>query len=271
MIIDTHTHIARVPNTALAEKNFEEIRGLLIDEMESSHIDEVLLLADFDKDNPMYTTTDVALKLVAGFPCLHVVGSVNVLTYKGADLAELEELLREKTVVGLKLYPGYQYFYPHDERCIPIYELCQRYDAPVIFHSGDTVNYETAAKIKYTHPLHIDDVATDFRNLKIIIAHLGNPWLLDCAEVLYKNENVFADLSGLVIGEGFHTPYSQVMRRRIEELIAYTGGSARKLLYGTDWPLAPMRDYLEFIQTIGIPENDMDYVLYKNARGLFHL
>jgi predicted TIM-barrel fold metal-dependent hydrolase len=53
-----------------------------------------------------------------------------------------------------------------------------------MIHCGDT--FATNAKLKYAYPLNVDEVATDNPDLKIIICHLGNPWILDCQEVLYK-------------------------------------------------------------------------------------
>ncbi|MEK7118135.1 MAG: amidohydrolase family protein, partial [Patescibacteria group bacterium] len=144
------------------------------------------------------------------------------------------------------------------------------YDVPVIFHSGDTLaGYVKNPKIKYSHPLHVDEVATDFPNLKIVMAHMGNPWLVDCAEILYKNPNVYADISGLVVGDNLNTPDGKLARRKILELIDYVGQN--KLLYGTDWPLAPMRTYLKFVKELGLSRASRDQLLYKNAVKVFGL
>ncbi len=140
---------------------------------------------------------------------------------------------------------------------------------PVIFHSGDTLaGYVANPKIKYSHPIHIDEVATDFPKLKIIIAHMGNPWLVDCAEVLYKNPNVYADISGLVVGKDLKTPYGKLMKRRIEELIAYVGSD--KLLYGTDWPLCPMKEYLRFVNALRISKAAKEKLFSQNAKKAFN-
>ena len=54
-------------------------------------------------------------------------------------------------------------------------------------------------KVRFAHPLNIDEIAVENPELTIIMCHLGNPWILDCQEILYKNQNVYADISGLVI------------------------------------------------------------------------
>jgi predicted TIM-barrel fold metal-dependent hydrolase len=142
-------------------------------------------------------------------------------------------------------------------------------DLPVIFHTGDTLATERSAKVKYAHPLAIDDVATDFPRLKIVIAHLGNPWLVDCAEVLYRNRNVYADISGLFFDEGLNTPYGKITKNKIDELIAYSDPG--KLLYGTDWPLAPMKDYLAFARGLAVPRTAQRKFFSGNAMQLFRI
>lgn len=78
-------------------------------------------------------------------------------------------------------------------------EIAIEYDVPVMFRPGDT--YAPTGRVKYSRPLHIDDVAADFPELKIVICHVGNPWIKDCMEMVYKNQNGYADISGLVAGK----------------------------------------------------------------------
>lgn len=271
MIIDIHTHIGRLPNSPLHKLSFEKIRNLLLKEMKTSGISHAFVLPTYGKKDPedIDLVLEHGLKIVKDTKALSILGSIDILNYKKTDLDRLDELLRKREIIGIKLYPGYQYFYPGNEKCHPIYKLCLKYDVPVIFHSGDTISYSNDAQIKYSHPLHIDEVAATFNDLKIVIAHLGNPWLIDCAEILYKNKNVYADLSGLIEGGNFNNDYGKVMRQRIKELIAYS--SPRKLLYGTDWPIAKMADYIKFVKSLSISGQDLEFVFYKNAANLFKL
>lgn len=97
--------------------------------------------------------------------------------------------------VGLKIHPSYQEVYPNDrELMYPLYEICVEHDAPVLFHTGSTRLYSTP--IKYSQPVHLDDVAVDFPELKIIMAHWGWPWVDEALAILWRNENVYVDLSG---------------------------------------------------------------------------
>jgi uncharacterized protein len=265
MIIDSHAHVRKIPDSPYADSRKKNLL-LLIKEARANKVNHLLIIAGFKDKNGTIEST----KIAAQESMVSVIGSIDILTYTTKDLVQLEKLLRKKLIVGIKLYTGYQHFYPSDKRCTPIYKLCLKYQVPVIFHSGDTLaGYTKNPKIKYSHPIHIDDVATDFPDLKIVIAHMGNPWLTDCAEVLYKNPNVYADVSGLVVGDNLNTPYGQLMRRKIKDLIDYVGED--KLLYGTDWPLCSMKTYLKFVRGLGLPKKSLERLLYKNAIKVFGL
>ncbi len=108
-----------------------------------------------------------------------------------------------------------------------------------------------------------------------MLAHLGNPWLTDAAEVVYKNVNVWADLSGFVVGSAADFA-SEERREMLEEVRVALGRAYRyaerpnRFLYGSDWPLAPMTAYRDFIAS-AIPEAHHPLVFEENARLLFRL
>jgi predicted TIM-barrel fold metal-dependent hydrolase len=83
-----------------------------------------------------------------------------------------------------------------------------------MIHTGDT--FDPHGKIRYSHPLNIDDVTVDNPSLKIVVCHIGNPWIRDCMEVLYKNKNknVHADISGLVLGD-FKSQFKKFMLQQV--------------------------------------------------------
>lgn len=268
MIIDSHTHIGKLPNSLFSE-GYKENLDLILKEAKENKVEKLVVIAGLEKEDGFNISTKNLIGLISSHNNVYAVAGVNI-DYDKEYLAELEEWVKEKKVVGVKFYTGYQHFYPNDEKCVPIYKLCEKYDIPAIYHSGDTLaGYVSNPKIKYSHPIHIDEVATDFPDLKIIIAHMGNPWLVDCAEVLYKNPNVFADISGLVVGNDLHTPYGQLMNKRIRELIDYVGEN--KLLYGTDWPLCNMGPYIEFAKNLGLNDLETEKLFSGNAKKLFKI
>jgi predicted TIM-barrel fold metal-dependent hydrolase len=136
-----------------------------------------------------------------------------------------------------------------------------------MIHTGDT--YAPTGKVKYAHPLHVDEVAVDFPRVKFLICHLGNPWFRDCMEVVYKNDNVYTDISGLTLGQ-FTDRFEAYMRQQLKEMILW-GVNPNKMLYGTDWPLASMESYLDFMEELKLPRADKDMMMFENAAALFKL
>lgn len=267
MLIDAHTHIGKWKTT----QSFEDILLKLLEEMRANKVDKSFILAWIKHDENFNVSTKTLIDLIKDVDEVLAIGSIDLENYAQNDIDELEGWLKERKIIGIKLYLGYQHVYPYDKKCAPIYELRQKYDAPVIFHTGDTLaGAAPNPKLKYAHPFNIDEVATDFPRLKIVMAHLGNPWLDDCAEILYKNDNVYADISGLVVGDDLDSSYGDLMRSRIKKLITYVG-SEDKLLYGTDWPLVPMSPYIKFANSLGLSSDGLDRLFYKNAMRLFNL
>lgn len=271
MIIDAHTHIGKLGNSKFSESYGKNL-DFLQDEMEVAGINHALILANFETDQAE-PSTELAIRLVkeSGATNLHVAGSIDMGKVSEHYTEKIDGFLERHEIVAVKLYPGYQQVFPWDKTLFPLYELCSQKGVPVIFHSGDTLNYaDIRGKVRYSHPIHIDDVAVDFPNLKIVIAHLGNPWIADCAELLYKNENVYADISGLAISENFvDSSYGEMLGRQIRDLVTYS--SAEKLLYGTDWPLISMDEYLKFMNSLGFSDTQLEKILSKNALELFKL
>ncbi|GIN38108.1 MULTISPECIES: amidohydrolase family protein [Heyndrickxia] len=192
---------------------------------------------------------------------------INPYSLNDQSLIFLEKELQKPNVVGLKIYLGYYPFYAYDEVYHPVYELAEKYDVPVVFHTGDT--YSERGLLKYSHPLTLDEVAVRYRNIRFIMAHFGDPWVLTGAEVVYKNSNMYADLSGLIVGtEKELKSYSEGrFLDHLRHALVYCDHYDR-LLFGTDWPLAPVKPYIEFVKNL-IPERFHEDVFYNNALKVF--
>ncbi|MHC0037009.1 amidohydrolase family protein [Pseudoneobacillus sp. C159] len=182
-------------------------------------------------------------------------------------LARLEDEVQKPNVVGIKIYLGYYPFYAYDDVYQPVYELAAKYKLPVVFHTGDT--YSERGFLKYSHPLAIDEVAVKHRNVNFMMAHFGDPWTLTGAEIIYKNPNVYADLSGLIVGTEKDL-LSKSEGRFLDHLrhALVFADSYDKLLFGTDWPLIPIAPYIDFIKKL-IPEEFHEQVFYSTAVKLF--
>lgn len=264
MIIDCHVHLNNYHEQVAV--SLDESLDKLQQAMAASDTTYALVLTSY-LVNPNRPSAAQVVRAVERHDNLGVVAGISYLNYRERDLREMADFLKAGLVRGLKLYPGYEPFYPHDKRLQVVYDLAEEFDVPVMIHCGDT--YSPKGKLKYAHPLEVDEVAVDHPKVKFVICHLGNPWLEDCMEVVYKNANVYADFSGLVLGE-FTEAFEDYMEEQLEDVILYAG-EPDYLLYGTDWPICDMRSYVDFVRQLKLTDQQRAAILYENARTLFKL
>ena len=187
------------------------------------------------------------------------------------DLADrVEEHLKRENCCGVKLYPGYNKTWLSDPMYEPIYELAARYDKPVAVHMGLTAH--ARAHLKYCHPLALDEAAADHRRTRFVMCHFGNPFLEAAAAVVEKNPNVAADLSGLLEGRVDLEAYFREQAGYVSLLRTWLTAICRwdDILYGTDWPIVNLEEYIRFIQGI-VPEEHWEKVFFGNANRVYGL
>ena len=282
-MIDVHVHVTNAKLPGLIEESpfldgpEHQLAAGLKAEMARSGMTQLLAMGRLEapKSDPLGIAGILRLAtLVHG---LHAIGAVDPTRNSPAHFRAVESVLKSGKVKGLKIYLGYVHLPPDSTEYAPYYDLAATYKIPVVFHTGDT--YSRTAKLRFAHPLLVDDVAVDHPDVKFVIAHFGNPWLADAAEVVYKNENVWADLSALIVGDaalfeghfGATRPNAEIASviPAVRQAITYTD-KPNRFLYGSDWPLAPMASYRKLIEAI-IPADWRQPVFLDNARDLFGL
>lgn len=264
MIIDCHVHLNRYEEDE--PRRLEDRYRRLKDHMAANDVGYALVLSSY-KVNEERPSLQQILEVAGHDPQIGLVAGVSYLNYTAHDLADLRALLRDGRLKGLKLYPGYEPFYVHDPRMRVVYELAGEFGVPVMIHAGDT--FDPAGRVKYAHPIEVDEVAVDFRDVTFVICHLGNPWVTDTMEVIYKNENVVGDISGLTLG-AFEARFERYMLSKIREVLAFAGNPA-SILYGTDWPICDMGSYVRFVRQLELAPEDEELVLWRNASRVFGL
>lgn len=287
-MIDTHIHVVPpcLPGIKPIPKDVEKLyNGPLTGmvnrlkmEMDQANIKFAFGMGSLKvlKEDPLGIAG--TLELTKSVPRLKAIGVADPRRTEPEHLRAVEaqiERHREK-IVAFKAYLGYLHFGPEDPNYVPYYTLAAKYHLPVILHTGD--NWSTTAKVKYAHPLRMDEVAVDHPEVTFVLAHFGNPWLIDAAEVVFKNPNVWADLSGLFVGsdrdiqdllDAAKVPDSApgLVVSDLKKAIGYVG-DYKKLLYGSDWPLAPMSSYRRLIESL-IPKEHHQEVFRTNAEHVF--
>ncbi len=280
-MIDAHIHVAppQLPGAGslspVLRQSVGSVAQLVRSEMAMAGITRAFAMGEWTitPDDPLGINR--TLEIAAHVPGLAAIGVMDP-TKDLADtehFARVEALVRNRRVVGLKGYLGYLHFAPSHPTYRRYYEIAAQFQIPVTFHTGDT--YSPYAKLKYAHPLGIDEVAVDHPETRFIIAHIGNPWTIDAAEVIYKNVNVWGELSGLFVGEAIdfvteeHRDTMADVAERIRKAFRYAERPNR-FLYGSDWPLVPMLAYREFIASI-LPAESHEQVFSENAARLFRM
>jgi predicted TIM-barrel fold metal-dependent hydrolase len=283
-MIDTHLHVVppQLPGVGalspLLRERPETVAAALLREMRECEVNGALAMGCWhphDSDAAECDPLGVAATLTVArhVPGLHAVGVADPTRSDPAHLRRVDAALAAGQVKALKGYLGYLHYPPEHPNYRPYYELAERYRLPVVFHTGDT--YSAFAKLRYAMPLLVDEVAVDHPRVNFVLAHVGNPWLTEAAEVVYKNVNVWADLSGLLIGDAawFDAEERQDM---LSEAVAALARAFRyaerpnRFLYGSDWPLAPMVYYRAFVRA-AIPEAFHAQVFEENARTLLRI
>ena len=271
-IIDCHVHLNNYDGLNKTENkvlSLQERLDLLITNMNDNDVDYSILLSSYkvDENRPStYQIIDIVYKneytnkigVVAGF---------TIDNHTKEDLKNYRQWLKDGILKGIKLYCGYEHYYPYDERYQIVYDMCIEFGLPVMIHTGDV--FSQRAKIKYSHPLNVDDIAVDNPELKIVMCHIGNPWITDCQEILYKNKNVYADISGLIVGN-FSSSAKIHYANKIKEILNYVE-HPHHLMYGSDWPISNMDSYINFVQNLEFDKESFDLLMFNNAQSLFNI
>ena len=242
MIIDCHTHLGRNDHINATVKQ-------LLTSMDEAKIDKALVFAGDLNDCPnnyllseLKPHRDRLLAVAAAHPF-----KFEKMSDIQRDAGRLADLYQAADIVAVKFYTGYDHYYPGDKLVEDYLMDLEDVGCPAIFHSGDCLNSVKCAKLKYAHPLHIDEVAVDFPKMNFIIAHMAYPWVRDAAEVCYKNANVYSDMSGFVYDK-FEGDDIRKFSNAINSFLDIAGND--KLLFGTDWPISNQSSYMETVQTL---------------------
>jgi predicted TIM-barrel fold metal-dependent hydrolase len=178
---------------------------------------------------------------------------------------EMDYLLGELQLQGIKLHPPHQLFhvndYLHDEALrglATVYEKCIEYHVPVMVHTGTSVF--PRARNKYGRPLDIDDVMIDFPDLKMIIAHGGRPlWMDEALFILRRFPNTYLDISS-------------IPPKNLLNYFPWLERFAGRAMFGSDWPgpgVPDMAQNIEDFYSLPLSEDTKRQVLYETAAKLF--
>lgn len=298
MIIDSHCHIWEEKLMSPALENIisalierfkpadpERMRNATIDclleEMDEAGIDKTVLLAldvgiAFPSDLSVRDYNDYVADIVRRHPD-RIIGFAGIDPRRGKEaVVELQRCF-DMGLRGLKLWT-LTGFYPDDESYYALYEKAAELGIPMLVHTGSG---PPGTYMKYNRPIYVDKVAVDFPEIKIIMAHIGMPWIDEAVAIVIKNSNVLVDISAW---EPVLKNAPFVLCQALTQIKLGTG-SLRQVLFGSDWPLfvpvLSLKEWVEAIkgldmppplQMMGLPEfteEDKRLILGQNAVEAF--
>jgi predicted TIM-barrel fold metal-dependent hydrolase len=178
---------------------------------------------------------------------------------------EVRRLIEENGVKGFKFHPTVQGFHPYDRMAWPIYEVIAEFGLPAIFHSGHSgigsgMRCGGGLRLEYSNPMHLDDVAIDFPDMQIVIAHPSWPWQDEALSVAMHKPNVWIDLSG------WSPKYFP------KQLVQYANTLLRdRMLFGSDFPLITPDRWMKDFEEAGFRPEVHSLILKDNAVRLLGL
>jgi predicted TIM-barrel fold metal-dependent hydrolase len=190
--------------------------------------------------------------------------SINPTRGKAA-VEEAKRLVSAGQIKGLKLHPPIQEFWPNDRLAYPLYEVFAEARLPVVFHTGHSgigtgMRGGGGIRLKYGNPMPIDDVAVDFPDMPIVMAHPSFPWQDEAISICLHKPQVYIDLSGW--SPKYFSP----------TLVQYANSLLKhKVMFGSDYPLLRPDRWLADFETLKIKDEVRPLILKENAIRLLKL
>ena len=208
--------------------------------------------------HPPLSSEEIADQAAEHADILIPFGSVDPHAGKSA-VARARRLVTEHGVRGFKFHPSLQAFEPNDVRYYPLYDALQELGVPALFHTGQTgigagLPGGRGIKLRYSAPMLLDDVAADFPQLTIVLAHPSVPWQDEAISIATHKENVYIDLSGW--SPKYFPP--QLVRAANRAL-------STKVLFGTDYPYIEVDRWRRDFETLDMKPEVLPLIFKENA------
>jgi uncharacterized protein len=272
--IDVHVHIEHEEEDSAADRAAKKYFG------DSGVSHDRRALADYYRSRKMACVVFTVDETLSGRPQVSN-DSVAEFASENSDIAiafasinphrgkqgveEARRLLATGKIRGLKLHPPIQQFVPNDRIAYPLYEVFAEARLPVVFHTGHSgigtgMRGGGGIRLKYGDPMPIDDVAVDFPDMPIIMAHPSFPWQDEAISICLHKPQVYIDLSGW--SPKYFSP----------TLVQYANTLLKhKVLFGSDYPLLTPDRWLSDFEKIAIRDEVRPLILKENAVRLLGL
>jgi len=261
-IIDCHRHLSLDKKY----KTFEEATKALVSDMESNQISKSVIIADNVK-NSGTADIDTLMEVFKNNENIYFVGAINPFDQPVEELSRIESLLANKKIIGLKLYNGHDKLYLSDERCVSSVKLCDKYQVPLMIHTG--VNSGDPESAKYNDPKMIVEIAKKYPKTKIVISHFYWPKIDYCYEITRNVDNIYFDTSAMADDEvieksGGIDKIKEVLKKTVKD-------RNNRLIFGTDYPMCSLKKHIDLIESLDISGTNKKNIFCKNVVNIFNL
>jgi uncharacterized protein len=261
LIIDAHLHLP----TLSEERSAEQAKEILLGQLGRSGVDACILIPDNIPDSNI-GDFDTCRRLFADVDNVFLLYMINIDQVEPDDIAYFESLIVSKQIVGLKIIPGHDPFYPNDPRLDPVYALCEAHQFPMMIHTGWNPGHPEVAL--FNDPKYIVDVAERYPNMPIVIAHFFWPEMEYCYDLTHSYPNISYDTSGLATKTLINAIGEETIRRVVLELLE---GDLRRIIFGTDYAMCNIDHHVDFVRALPVADNVKEGILWRNAMALFKL
>jgi hypothetical protein len=234
--------------------------------MERSGVTHSVVLALRSRHLSLDVPNEFVAEYVATDPG-RLVGIASVDPNDADAPARLRYAVRDLGLRGVKLAPPYQDFHPHSDEAYAVYRAADECGAVLIFHQG-AVSHRRGV-LDHAQPVLLDRVARDFPELRIIVAHMGQPWPHEVVPLLRKHPNMYADLSARCT-----RPY----QLKGILLAALDYGVQHKLLFGSDFPTFDPGEHARALLSVNegadgreVPADVLDAIVHSRPLSLLGL
>jgi len=178
-----------------------------------------------------------------------------------ADYLDEYERAKSLGLKGIKLGANYQRFDPLGREAFELYRRANKDGLPILFHIG--ASPIAGAPLKNAHPLTIDEIAIAFPDLKIVMAHIGHPWVRETVAVIRKHPNVYSDVSAI---------YTRPWMTYEALVMAWEWGAMHKLLFGSDFPITTPDYAMERLRAVNdvVAGTSMPKIPLEKIEGIIH-
>ncbi len=263
-MIDSHIHISIYNKNAVS---LEDAFDLFLKEMEKNRIGLAIIIPDNIKGSNSIADLNKAIELIGERKNLFLLGSPQIIQRGSSELEKYKKLLEEGKIKGLKFFPGHDPYYPIDERCLPYYELCEKLDVPVLFHTGENSGDSKCAK--WNDPKYIIEIAKKYPKLKVIITHYYWPKIDYCYEITKDVPNIYFETAAMADDEvveksGGIEKIREVLKKTIAD-------RPNKVIFGTDWPMCKIEKHVELVRSLVLNKNIEEKIFSKNAIEIYKI